>query len=162
LKSDVVPKKDAVAEAAVGTMLTDAKAVVARTADAEAVAARMADADAEAAVATTTTYVEAAVTGGVALVGGGGGPPPPTIFILLDYSAVVLFVALPILFIFILPVDCNFLIVLQIFTFRIMSQLKTRKNNLQKAALSSRSQKIHFFRNLQKVTNNGWVTVLGH
>jgi hypothetical protein len=88
----------------------------ATTMEAEAVYPR--SADAEAVVVTMTTDVEAAVRGGVALVVGGGWAP--TIFILLNYSAVVLFVALPILFIFILPANCHFLIVLQICTFKIM------------------------------------------
>jgi hypothetical protein len=93
---------------------------------------RSADAETEAVEATMATDVEAAVRGkgcagggGVVVFffgggGGGGGGPPPTIFILLNYSAVVLFVALPILFIVILPADCHFLIVLQICTFTIM------------------------------------------
>jgi hypothetical protein len=58
---------------------------------------RSADAETEAVVAMTTTEVEAAAREGVALVRGWVGPHH---FILINYSAVVLFAALPILFIF--------------------------------------------------------------
>jgi hypothetical protein len=98
--------------------LTEAEAVFATTTEVEAVYLRSADAEteAEAVVATMTKDVEAAVRGGVALrwweVRVGGLPPFSSCLTTLQY--VVLFVALPILFIFILPVDCHFRIVLQI------------------------------------------------